>query len=564
MASWDTPAVAAPSAANYAAPLVDFSKINPVDDYFKGRQEVREEDKANLFRNGIPKDAGGNIDIPAITDRAARVGGIDYAMPLINLQMGSQFGNAAAGTLTGQPGAPTGGVQPPAQPGSQPMPSQPRSAPPQATTHGSSSGLNSANSDNNGQDTIRSLATEWSGGKDAMPAIGTAVRTLRINPDAPLTPDQVAKVKSFFSNAVQPSGSADTAAPPQPAAPPQATPASRIAQGFDAARPSSGQADAAPVNPLSAQADSLDAQATSIRANAVRAAAVGQKGISDSLSKEADVRADKAKQLRDQAADAPAIKEWRQSGSKLPYDEWVASAEGSKETAKEDAKLSATKYATLVENGTKAQTEIPQLELLQEQMNNDPNFFSGSGEKYNLLYKRLKSAVGIDPDAPVPQELLRKVTASNVLSSLGALKGLGPIRVAEMNMAREAAASPDNSIPANKMLVEISKRTHQRNAEIADMAQAYKDQNGTLDPGFDKKVTQYYKDHPMFSDPEIKDWHRIIGEQPKATVPAGQPAQPSQMPTFASPGAVKAAIASGQLQKGAHFTDANGVLRQVP
>jgi hypothetical protein len=94
--------------------------------------------------------------------------------------------------------------------------------------------------------------------------------------------------------------------------------------------------------------------------------------------------------------------------------------------------------------------EIPQLDLLKEQMN-DPNFFSGAGEKYNLLYKRLKSAVGIDPEAAVPQEYLRKATAANVLSSLGALKGLGQIRVAEINMAREAAASPENSIPANKL-----------------------------------------------------------------------------------------------------------------
>jgi hypothetical protein len=31
-------------------------------------------------------------------------------------------------------------------------------------------------------------------------------------------------------------------------------------------------------------------------------------------------------------------------------------------------------------------------------------------------------------------------------------------------------------------LVEISKRTHQRNADIAEMAQNYKEKNGTLDP----------------------------------------------------------------------------------
>src|SRR6185437_649777 len=160
-----------------------------------------------------------------------------------------------------------------------------------------------------------------------------------------------------------------------------------------------------------------------------------------------------------------------------------ADNEAKKTAATEEAKLNATKYQSLVDNGTKAQQEIPQLKMLQGQMN-DPNFFSGAGEKYNLLYKRLKSAVGIDPDAAVPQEMLRKGMASNVLGSLGALKGMGQIRNAEIKMAQTASAAPDNSIPANKLLVEIALRTHQRNADIADMAQNYKEQNGSLDAGF--------------------------------------------------------------------------------
>jgi hypothetical protein len=145
----------------------------------------------------------------------------------------------------------------------------------------------------------------------------------------------------------------------------------------------------------------------------------------------------------------PAQKDYnlsRRQGGTETFDEWQAKNEQRKTAATEEAKLGAKKYEGLVEAGTKAQMEIPQLDLLKEQMN-DPNFFSGAGEKYNLLYKRLKSAVGIDPEAAVPQEYLRKATAANVLSSLGALKGLGQIRVAEINMAREAAASPDNSIP---------------------------------------------------------------------------------------------------------------------
>lgn len=227
----------------------------------------------------------------------------------------------------------------------------------------------------------------------------------------------------------------------------------------------------------------------------------------------------------------PLQKEYSQAvlqGFKGTMQDYSNETEGGKTAATEEAKLGATKYQTLVDSGIKAQQEIPQLELLQNQMN-DPNFFSGAGEKYNLLYKRLKSAVGIDPDAAVPQELLRKVMAANILGSLGSLKGLGQIRVAEIKMAQQAAAAPDNSIPANKLLVEISKRTHERNADIADMAQSYKQQNGTLDPGFDKQVTAYYRQHPLFSDAEIKDFHKVIGEAPQASIaPRGGPQSSSQ------------------------------------
>lgn len=266
------------------------------------------------------------------------------------------------------------------------------------------------------------------------------------------------------------------------------------------------------------------------------------------------------KALQDQGAPTGPMKEYdlyRRQGGDLKFSDWLADNEGKKSAATEDAKVNIKKYETLVENGVTAQREIPQLELMQTQMN-DPNFFSGAGEKYNLLYKRLKSAVGIDPEAPVPQEMLRKVTSANILGSLGSLKGLGQIRVAEINLAKDAAASPDNSVPANKFLIETSKRTHQRNADIAEMAQNYKEKNGSLDAGFDKMVTAYGKAHPLFSDAEIKDWHKIIGEAKQV------PATPGGMQRFASPSDVHTALASGKIKKGDRFTDPNGIVRVVP
>lgn len=557
--------IQAPTTANYAAPQVDFSSLsNLVGDYVKGKQMAREEQKATLFRNGIPKDPSGNIDFNEVTDRAAKVGGIDYAMPLLNLQMqrdAAKEGGNAIGTGANI----ANGGQPQPQAGSPAIPqaSQTTSLPgprPTPATPGSGDQAGS----------IVSVLTDAGVPEDQIGVLaGRFSSALKVDPNASLTPEQANAIKTRLGKTKvaaatpvpQQAPVAPTAPPAEPSAP---APTQRVAEGFDAAP----KVDAQTLPGDTATADRLDQAGAYLRQRAATLAKIDPKGA-DAVLKQADAYADRAKQIREQIGTAnqpaPSIKEWRQSGSKLPYDEWVSSAKGAEETAKQDAIINSKKYEQYVENGHKAQQEIPQLELLQEQMN-DPNFFSGAGEKYVLLAKRLKSAVGMDPDAPVPQELLRKVTASNVLGSLGALKGLGPIRVAEMNMAREAAAAPDNSVPANKLLVEIAKRTHQRNAEIADLAQAYKDQNGMLDVGFDKKVTQFYKDKPLFNDAEIKDWHKIIGETkaqgPTQTGEAVDKNPPMQ--TFVSPMAVQSAIAAGKLQKGDGFMGGDGKVHYVP
>lgn len=541
MASWDTLVVNAPQTRDYGAPVQDFSGIaNLLQDFTKGRQMGREEDKARAFRNGIPRDSNGEPDFNKISDTAAKVGGIDYALPLLNLQVQRDAGAGNAAAVSNAQGVATGQSQPSAvQPTS--APAQPRAAAPQQASAPVT--------------VMTILAAQGIPNNQLQAAADSVSRQLGVGPTDPIdTKDP--QIRNVLGPAIQRIKGVGQVVSPQPAPEPapEPTPAQRVAQGAtDAAPVSSGDM---------ATADRLDLAAAGLRQRASATANLNPKGA-EGLLKQADSYSDRAKQIREQVGTSnqppPSIKEWRQSGSKMPYDEWVASAEGAKETAKEDAKANSKKYEQFVENGTKAQQEIPQLELLQQQMD-DPNFFSGSGEKYNLLYKRLKSAVGIDPDAPVPQELLRKVTASNVLGSLSALKGLGPIRVAEMNMAREAAASPDNSIPANKMLVEISKRTHQRNAEIADMAQAYKETNGALDSGFDKKVSQFYKDRPLFSDVEIKDWHKIIGQEKPAAAPEKNKTTTAKLQTFNTP----AEVAAAGLKSGEHFFDKNGVERMVP
>ena len=92
MASWDTPAVAAPSAANYAAPLVNFDAIaNLGKDYyagkemaFKGREMQRQEDVNTAFRNGIPIDGAGDPNWRAASQKMLELGNYGQAITFQN------------------------------------------------------------------------------------------------------------------------------------------------------------------------------------------------------------------------------------------------------------------------------------------------------------------------------------------------------------------------------------------------------------------------------------------------------------------------------------------------
>jgi len=282
----------------------DFSGFaNLLQDFVKGRQAGREEQKATLFRNGIPRQGGGETgpyDIDKIATEAAKVGGVEYARPFIDLQVQSQ--NAAEGRKAAEEAdrlARGGGSTPPSN---ESTPS------PRVKTPVLTAAPSPAATGNSEQDTIRSLATESSGGQDAMPVIGSAARVLRINPDAPLTPDQVVKVKEFFANSAKP-----PVAPP-PVDPATADPSERIAKGFSAA-------PLPQVAALQAQADRYGQAEHRVTQQALTAAASGNKLLEAELRTKAGYYHDLQKGILDQIAKAnemtPDMKNAAASGQSL-------------------------------------------------------------------------------------------------------------------------------------------------------------------------------------------------------------------------------------------------------
>jgi hypothetical protein len=507
----------------------DFGKLNK--SYWEGKDQFAKNELRDAFREGVPLGPDGQPDFGAMAKTLFQKGGLEQGVAASNLDISRQQlknGQALSERLGQIEG---GGGQPQPNIVSPPSPNRSAStpvAPPLNRGGVQSSGQQPAQNGQPGGTTLMGVLSAQGIPNDQLGAASASLaRQLGLDdPNAPIDVNnpQVRNVlvpaiqqlkRMGIGQVVPQQPQTAQAVPQQPQAPAtaQVAPNPQQNQGTFGAPSAIATRGAIPTG-TDPEIQKQIALYTSVASNPAYPKSVQEAALS------------RLKALQEQGQPTPDIKNYdlyRRQGGNLSFQDWQADTEQRKAVAGKEAESSIKKYDAMVEGGVKAQQEIPQLEMLQEQMN-DPNFYSGIGEKYNLAYKRLKSAVGIEPDAPVPQEFLRKATAASVLGSFGALKGLGPIRVAEMNLAKEAAAAPTNSIPANKLLVEIQKRTYQRQGDIAEMAQNYKEKNGILDATFDKQVTAYFKAHPIFTDAEIKDFHKAIGEAPK--VASASPAAP--------------------------------------
>ncbi len=513
MASWDTPTVAAPPTSAYGPPAQDFSSFgNLLQDFVKGRQMGREEDKANLFRNGIPKDASGNIDVGTITDKLARINP-DYAMPLINMQIQGQQGQTAANAINGSQPAPVGQASsPPAAQPRQAGPSQPAAAPA-------------------AQPTVMTILAAQGIPNDQLGAASESLaRQLGVQPTDPLNV-QDPQVRNVLGPAIQRLKSvgqvvAQDGTPqaggqpqPQPGAAPQAdgNPA-----GFT-------QADA---NNASQRADRLFAYSAAIAninpkaAEAAKAAAEASEG--------------RAKQIRDYISgeDTSTPDQKNYQSDKLPGEsmaEYQARAAGGAELAKQDSTAYSKKYEGIQKASQEASVEQPKIQLMKT-FANDPNFYSGPLEPTNRGFKQFAATVGIDPNKALPQEGFNKVASDMLTSQIRALgaSGAGPVRIAEVKNMQKSIANLGITPVTNRLLVEITDRTYNDVQHIADLTRKYAvDKNnrpGQMNVGLDQQIHDYYEKHPLFTKEEIADPRLIAPPEFKdartafnAKLPKGQP-----------------------------------------
>ena len=523
-----------------AGTTADFSGIPKMLDYFyKSKDEAAKNDLREAFKGGVPTLPDGSLDLPTMVKTLYQKGGIEQGNALIGAAIGPTERAKLDSLDSGQPQASSIVSPPSANRGASTV-----VAPP--LNRGGVQAAGGPQGQPQDQPTVMKILAAQGIPNDQLGAASASVaRQLGVDPTAPIDVNDprvrgvlapaVAQLKKMGLGQVQPPG------PPQQ--PPPGAPPPQVAQAQPpqmAPAPQGGQ-------PLAPQDDQILKRLTLLAASPDKAtAAAAQTRLKSYLAAK-----EPTTEMKNAAASGQSLPEYQSSQGDL-----AAQQAGAVETAKGYV----AKYQAIDEAGTRAIQEIPKLQVALKQMES-PDFYSGIGQNYNLALKRVAVALGGDPDKAAPQEIVSKVIADSVLNGLGALKGLGPIRVAEMKLASTAAMSPDNTPQANRFLANVAIRIQQRAVEVSDMAQNYKD--GVLDVGFDKKVREMDKSKPLFTPAEVQRFQSIIQGKEKAT-PAASTTASAAPPQFSSPADVHAAVAAGKLKKGDSFLDPNGKTRIVP
>jgi len=520
----------------------DFSGLfsGPIDAYNAERDQKAKNDLRDAFKGGIPTLSDGSPDFGAMAKTLYQKGGINEGNALIGAAVGPTErakldsvdpGQPQASTIVSPPSANRGAsavVAPPLNRGGVQAQGSPAAGAPQAAQQGPA--------------TVMKILAAQGIPNDQLGAASAAVsRQLGVDPTAPIDVNDpqirnvlapaIAQIKRMGIGQVQPPQAGDNPPQGQPAQP-------QMAQ----AQPAPPQPPQAP--PLAPQDDPILKRLTLLAASPDKAtAAAAQTRLKSYLAGK-----EPTPDMKNAAASGMTLPEYQAAQG-----EQAATQAGAVETAKGYV----AKYQAIDEAGTKAIQEIPKLQAALKQMDS-PDFYSGIGNNYNLALKRVAVALGGDPNKAAPQEIVGKVIADSVLNGLGSLKGLGPIRVAEMKLATTAAMSPDNTPQTNRFLANVAIRIQQRAVEVSDMAQNYKD--GVLDVGFDKKLREMDKAKPLFTPAEVQRFQSIIDGKEKQAPAAVRGAQPQ----FSSPSEVHAAVAAGKLKSGDSFTDPNGKIRYVP
>lgn len=243
----------APAGASYAAPLVGFQLGQALADlpdaYMKGREQKQLRQAQDAFPNGLDdpryKNPDGSPNVNAIINTGAKIGGLPFVMKMFPFLSPPPSGGAEP-TIGSEPSqAPS---QPPVSRGAIPNAAGPgnlgaQGAPPQPK-------LSSAGADNEGEQTINSLASEVFGERDVTNMLPRYAAAVGNKLGETLTPEQARAARALMqrSKGAMASTSPEDITPPgQPSS--AAEQASNGPGGRNAAPFAAGGASGSPAPP---------------------------------------------------------------------------------------------------------------------------------------------------------------------------------------------------------------------------------------------------------------------------------------------------------------------------
>jgi hypothetical protein len=597
----------APYPASYAAPLLNFDKLAQLpDDFFKGTQQKRTLALQNAFPKGLPEiqDANGNvvrdkdgnsqIDINAITQKLTKLGGADYATQLLPYLYGSQGADVLKG-INQSIDQPSDQQPPTARPSTNivgasgpanirgPAP-QTQSAP-AATSSATQPALSSMGTDNKGADTLRSVVTELSGGRDVPPQVFKNIATaFKIaDPDAPLPQGMAEAIRNRLPTTI--SGAGPQPAPPQqggqgtsqvtgagapinpvggtgaggapapsalPETPPQGQPPVASSPGTQPAQSQQpGQQPGAALG-LSQNAIALAEKDPTTQkiiqgiSRLSQAAATYGKfnpAVKDAAEKQIDILKTRLQARLDLASKNAQLTDTQKaaaaSGSASPL-----AYEGAQAVQTATLKHSDALYDGLQSMANSSSAMANNVKL-QKALVNNPDFYSGPAQGAALFLKRMVPSLA---GSPAPMELYSKVLNNNMLHLIDTMKassqemGAPSSRIfsTQIDQVEKSSGTLDNSVTGLRALAELNDRTLEFNKQVGDFAIDYKSGNyralpaeftrklpgqpGVLDANFEQGLRNWVEKHPILSAEEMND-PRVLGartfETPDKAIAAG-------------------------------------------
>lgn len=548
--------VNAPQPNTYVGPLVDFSPIgNLPDTYYKGQQAQREEDKQTLFRNGIPKTPGGDVDYGSMAEQLYKMGDFQTGTSLANTGIQRSmlnealkppsWGQTGRNDNPGQAGGPSTTTQ---QPGSQNTTGN-------AGQENGGGPLPGAAGGDNGKSTVMAVLGDAGFPADSRATgvvAGEVAKRLGVDPNQPLSAEQMKQASALAKTALfnmrrsagqqqgTPGGGPGAGSPaPTPAAP---GPDTGLEQGASAAPPvRQAQAQGTPgqgltqLNPAIEQLlpppfrngnnGGVGGAISGLESEAARLAPLGAYGKQKSEQFTA-----MAKQIREAVTKygepTPAMKDLAQdramdpnSGQPEGLGQREARVAGDKTLHEEDSKAF-TKNNTAIQSLGHAAGVGQQKVALAKELVNSPDFYSGPLEPTNRLYKQWLANFG-KPSAAVPQEAFNKIVNDMLAEQVKAMgqAGVGRVLLAEVQTMKQAIASLGITPASNRILLETVDRVYKANERAGEIGRSLRVPPGALrSPALAEAIARDEAAHPLFSPAELRD-PRLIAP-PRVMTPA--------------------------------------------